>query len=84
MRPKRINLITCKRLANQLRILHRSNWCLTPITPNYPQLPEVAAKKALQGVALNPMRWAIVLGALASALQISLPAPAIQTLGLLG
>ena len=44
---------------------------------------EVAAKKALQGVALNPMPWAIVLGAVSSALQISLPAPVMQTLGLL-
>ena len=44
---------------------------------------EVAAKKALQGVALNPMPWAIVLGALTSTLQISLPAPVMQTLGLL-
>jgi malonate transporter and related proteins len=44
---------------------------------------EVAAKKALQGVALNPMPWAIVLGAVASGLQISLPAPVMQTLGLL-
>jgi len=34
----------------------------------------------LQGVALNPMPWAIVLGALASALQISLPAALMQTL----
>ena len=44
---------------------------------------EVAAKKALQGVALNPMPWAIVLGAVSSALQLSLPAPVMQTLGLL-
>ena len=44
---------------------------------------EVAAKKALQGVALNPMPWAIVLGAVASSLQFSLPAPVMQTLGLL-
>jgi malonate transporter and related proteins len=44
---------------------------------------EVTAKKALQGVALNPMPWAIVLGAVSSALQLSLPAPVMQTLGLL-
>ena len=44
---------------------------------------EVAAKKALQSVALNPMPWAIVLGAVASSLQFSLPAPVMQTLGLL-
>ena len=44
---------------------------------------EVAAKKALQGVALNPLPWAIVLGALTSSLQLSLPAPVMQTLGLL-
>ncbi len=44
---------------------------------------EVAAKKALQSVALNPLPWAIVLGALASSMQINLPAPVMQTLGLL-
>ena len=44
---------------------------------------EIAAKKALQGVALNPLPWAIVLGAVASSLQISLPQPVMQTLGLL-
>jgi len=44
---------------------------------------EVAAQKALRGVALNPMPWAIVLGALASWLQWSLPQPVMQTVGLL-
>jgi malonate transporter and related proteins len=44
---------------------------------------EVAAKKALKGVALNPMPWAIVLGAVSSGLQLTLPAPVMQTLGLL-
>ncbi|MCY7371226.1 MAG: AEC family transporter [Polaromonas sp.] len=44
---------------------------------------EVAAAKALRGVALNPMPWAIVLGALASSLEFTLPAPLQQTLGLL-
>ena len=44
---------------------------------------EVAAKNALRGVALNPMPWAIVLGALASGLQWSLPQPVMQTVGLL-
>ena len=44
---------------------------------------EIAAKKALQGVALNPLPWAIVLGAVASSQQISLPEPVMQTLGLL-
>ncbi len=44
---------------------------------------EVAAQKALRGVAMNPMPWAIVLGALASGLQWSLPQPVIQTVGLL-
>lgn len=43
----------------------------------------VAARKALRGVALNPMPWAIVLGALSSGLQVTLPAPVMQTLGLL-
>ena len=37
----------------------------------------------MQGVALISRPWAIVLGASASALQISLPAPVMQTLGLL-
>ena len=44
---------------------------------------EVAAKNALRGVALNPMPWAILLGALSSGLDLSLPAPLMQTLGLL-
>lgn len=44
---------------------------------------EVAAKNALKGVALNPMPWAIVLGALSSGLSITLPAPLMQTLSLL-
>ncbi|ABE46172.1 Auxin Efflux Carrier [Polaromonas sp. JS666] len=44
---------------------------------------EVAAQKALRGVALNPMPWAIVLGALSSGFGLSLPAPVMQTLGLL-
>ncbi|MFI5447682.1 AEC family transporter [Polaromonas sp. UC242_47] len=43
----------------------------------------VAARKALRGVALNPMPWSIVLGALSSGLQVKLPAPVLQTLGLL-
>jgi len=44
---------------------------------------KVAAKNALKGVALNPMPWAIVLGALSSGMDLTLPAPVIQTLGLL-
>ncbi|HYW55826.1 MAG TPA: AEC family transporter [Polaromonas sp.] len=43
----------------------------------------VAAKNALRGVAFNPMPWAIFLGALSSGLQFTLPAPVMQTLGLL-
>lgn len=42
-----------------------------------------AAKNALKGVASNPMPWAILTGALASWLAIDLPAPVMQTLGLL-
>jgi malonate transporter and related proteins len=42
-----------------------------------------AAKNALKGVASNPMPWAILTGALASWLEIKLPAPVMQTLGLL-
>jgi malonate transporter len=42
-----------------------------------------AAKKALKGVAINPMPWAIVLGGLSSALQWKPVAPVMNTLGLL-
>jgi predicted permease len=41
------------------------------------------AKNALKGVASNPMPWAILSGALTSWLEIKLPAPVMQTLGLL-
>ena len=44
---------------------------------------KVAAQKARQGVALNPLPWAILLGALTSGLQLSLPVPVMQTVGLL-
>ena len=44
---------------------------------------EVAARKALRGVALNPMPWAILLGGLSSGLNLALPGPVMQTLGLL-
>ena len=44
---------------------------------------EVAAQKALKGVALNPMPWAIVLGALSSGFGVALPGPVMQTVGLL-
>ena len=42
-----------------------------------------AARNALKGVATNPMPWAILGGALASALQITLPKPVGATLGML-
>ncbi|MDE2605220.1 MAG: AEC family transporter [Burkholderiales bacterium] len=42
-----------------------------------------AAKKALQGVALNPMPWAILLGGLSSALGWKPVAPVMNTIGLL-
>ncbi|MFM7331207.1 MAG: AEC family transporter [Brachymonas sp.] len=42
-----------------------------------------AAKNALKGVAANPMPWAILTGALASWLQLKLPQPVMQTIGLL-
>ena len=42
-----------------------------------------AAKNALKGVAANPMPWSILLGALASAVQLELPKPVEQTMGLL-
>lgn len=43
----------------------------------------VAAKNALKGVAMNPMPWAILGGALASAFELTLPLPVMQTVGLL-
>jgi malonate transporter len=43
----------------------------------------VAAVHALRGVMANPMPWAILLGAGASAVQLVLPAPLVQTIGLL-
>ncbi len=42
-----------------------------------------AAKKALKGVALNPMPWAILLGGLSSALAWKPVAPVMNTIGLL-
>ncbi|ROZ78922.1 AEC family transporter [Ramlibacter sp. WS9] len=42
-----------------------------------------AATNALKGVALNPMPWAIVLGGVASALQLEPIKPVAQTIGLL-
>ncbi len=42
-----------------------------------------ATRKALKGMALNPMAWAIVLGGLASALQLQPVKPLMQTLGML-
>jgi len=42
-----------------------------------------AARRALKGMALNPMAWSIALGAVASALQLEPVRPVRQTLGLL-
>ena len=42
-----------------------------------------AARKALKGIALNPMAWSIALGAVASALQLEPIRPVLQTVGLL-
>ena len=42
-----------------------------------------AAKKALRGVATNPMPWAIIAGALASAVRFQLPGPVEKTVWLL-
>jgi malonate transporter and related proteins len=42
-----------------------------------------ATKNALKGVALNPMPWAILLGAVASAVQFQPVKPVAQTIGLL-
>jgi malonate transporter len=44
---------------------------------------EVAALKALRGVASNPMPWSILLGALASGTGWQLPTPLMQTVNLL-
>jgi predicted permease len=43
----------------------------------------VAAKNALKSVATNPLPWSIGLGALASAVSLTLPRPLTQTIGLL-
>ncbi|MDB5954275.1 AEC family transporter [Ramlibacter sp.] len=43
----------------------------------------LAAKKALQGMALNPMPWAILLGGFSSALQVKPVGPILNTIGLL-
>jgi malonate transporter len=45
--------------------------------------PAQAARNALRGVATNPMLWAILSGALASAFSLVLPGPVDATLGLL-
>ncbi len=42
-----------------------------------------AVKNALKGVVANPMPWAILMGAVASAVSLQLPAPVAKTLGLL-
>lgn len=42
-----------------------------------------AAKNALKGVAANPMPWSILAGTLVSALQLDLPKPVVNTVGLL-
>jgi malonate transporter and related proteins len=42
-----------------------------------------AAKNALKGVFANPMPWSILLGALASAISLTLPRPIAVTVGLL-
>jgi malonate transporter and related proteins len=43
----------------------------------------VAGRKALHGVVVNPMPWAILLGAVASAAQFTLPGPVEKTVWLL-
>ena len=43
-----------------------------------------AARKALQGVAMNPMHWAILLGGLSSALDLEPVKPLATTIALLG
>lgn len=43
----------------------------------------VALRNAFKGMLFNPMPWAILLGAVASAVQLELPGPVNRTLGLL-
>jgi len=43
----------------------------------------VALRNAFKGMLVNPMPWAILLGAVASAVQLELPGPVSRTLGLL-
>ena len=43
----------------------------------------LAARNALKGVLTNPMPWAILLGAVASGLQLQLPQPVSKTVGML-
>lgn len=45
--------------------------------------PAEAARKALKGMALNPMPWAIVMGGVASALQVQPVKPVMQTVAML-
>ena len=45
--------------------------------------PGRAVQNALKGVAANPLPWSILLGAAFSALQLALPRPLAQTVGLL-
>ena len=42
-----------------------------------------ALKNALKGVVINPMPWAILLGAVSSAISLELPKPMAQTIGML-
>jgi malonate transporter len=42
-----------------------------------------AAQKALKGMLFNPLPWAILLGAVASATSLELPGPVLKTVGLL-
>jgi malonate transporter len=42
-----------------------------------------AAQKALKGMLFNPMPWSILLGAVASAVNLALPAPVLKTIGLM-
>jgi predicted permease len=44
----------------------------------------VALRNAIKGMLYNPMPWAILLGTVASAVQLQLPGPLDRTLGLLG
>lgn len=47
------------------------------------QSPRQAINNAMRGVLVNPLPWAILLGALVQAIELELPSPLLKTVGLL-